>query len=524
MLADRLRGHRLTITAAALLSAHVVGLVLQAVPAARPLATAARVLVAIGTPVVLLAAWALSRIVDRAIARVPSLGWDVRGGLVRIGSGMALVGLVPAIAPLVARLGPGTAARGLGDIAMALAAPAGFVVLALGLGDVRYRSTAPLKHLSTRLMVLLCVASVATLLWVDSLAGRLFAVVGAVLERGHLVAYARGMMLVTQALGERWGGLAAALLLNLLPTLLLAWRFSQNATRGLEALRLGFARVAQGDLNGTVTVDGNDEVADMQRAFNAMLLTARERRFLENAFSRYVSPVLLDRLRRRTDGTVRLPAERRIATVLFSDIRGFTAMSSALSPEEVIALLNTYMSLMIEVIARHDGYINKFVGDSIMVVWNAPVDQAHHARSALTCALAMQEELARANAEGIFGPRKLSMGIGVNTGPLVAGNLGNRRQLEFTVVGDTVNVASRVCQNAGGGDVRLTHAVVDSLAAGGDDEGVEWRSVGLVPMKGKGVVELLELVAVEDDARELGRPAPPPLRLVRGEGRPGLGA
>jgi adenylate cyclase len=176
---------------------------------------------------------------------------------------------------------------------------------------------------------------------------------------------------------------------------------------------------------------------------------------------------------------------------MFSDIRGFTALSATLAPEQVIAVLNAYMSLMIETIARYDGYINKFVGDAIMVVFNVPLDQPDHALRAVACARAMQRELADANARGLFGER-LEMGVGINTGSLVAGNLGNERQVEFTVLGDTVNVASRACGKAGAGEVVLTAAAREAAGASAPA-----TSLGRVALKGKGEVELFQL-ALDD--------------------------
>jgi adenylate cyclase len=266
----------------------------------------------------------------------------------------------------------------------------------------------------------------------------------------------------------------------------MAWRFGRKATRGLDALHDGFGRVAEGKYDEPVPVSSKDEVGDMLRGFNAMLETARERQFLENAFGRYVSPVVLAELRAKGESSL-YNGERRDATVLFSDICGFTAMSASLPPERVIAVLNAYMSRMIDTIARFDGYINKFVGDAIMVVWNAPLDQPDHAKQALGCAKAMQEELAAANAEGLFGDTPdLEMGIGINTGPLVAGNLGNERQVEFTVLGDTVNVASRACGHATAGSIVMTSAVVEAAE-------VDAVSLGEVEVKGKGKMELFAL-------------------------------
>ena len=174
-----------------------------------------------------------------------------------------------------------------------------------------------------------------------------------------------------------------------------------------------------------------------------------------------------------------MASESRVATLLFADIRGFTALSAAMSPEEVIGLLNRYMSILIEVVARYDGYINKFIGDAVLVVWNAPLDQPDHAARAARCAAAMQRALGRANAAGEFGSRTVGMGIGLNTGPLVIGQLGNERQAEFTVIGDTVNVASRACSHAAAGQVALTVAVRDACLAEDPAAGCRFESLGV---------------------------------------------
>lgn len=489
-----LRGYRLALIVAALLPAHL-GVFAFDYP--EGVAEVARdALGLLGAPAVLLGAWVVARGVDRLVARIPWVLYGVPAAVLRLALGVGLMALVTVLVPAAGVLEPGTLARGVADVGLALEAVTGLLLAALGLADLIYATTTPFKHLSLRLMMLLCVASTTTIVIAGGVGDQVFNEVFAVLGRGHLAPFADALVSALD-LARRQGGVVGALVLSLPPTLLLAWRFSQDATQGLEALRDGFARVARGDLANMLEVRGNDEVGDMQRAFNSMLLATRERHFLESAFSRYVSPVLLDRLRARAETTIRLPAERREATVLFSDIRGFTAMSASLPPEEVIGVLNAYMSLMIETIARYDGYINKFVGDAIMVIWNAPVDHPLHPYRAVVCAQAMMQELARANDEGAFGPRKLTMGIGINTGPVIAGNLGNRRQVEFTVIGDTVNVASRACSHARPGQVIITRAVADRLDRDGLSGRLPTDSLGPVTLKGKGDVELLVMREVE---------------------------
>jgi class 3 adenylate cyclase len=346
-------------------------------------------------------------------------------------------------------------------------------------------------------MVLLLVSSLGTFFWLTFVGMQAQAVLAWAIRAGRLQVYVHLFEWLSRSASVVLGGLAGAIGFELPFAALMAWRFGARATQGLAVLRAGFDRVAKGDYERPVSVVGNDEFAAMQRGFNEMLASARERQFLERAFGRYVSPVVLDRLRGVGAGAM-LVGERRVATVMFSDIRGFTAMSTTLAPEQVIAVLNAYMSLMIETIARYDGYINKFVGDAILVVFNVPLDQPDHALRALACARAMQRELAAANARGAFGAQQLRMGVGVNTGPLVAGNLGNERQVEFTVLGDTVNVASRACSKAAGDEVVLTaEARAAALETLRPAESVVTRDLGNVALKGKGEVALYALALDE---------------------------
>jgi class 3 adenylate cyclase len=439
-----------------------------------------------------LCSWQLSRLLDRHADRLGRRSFFAAG--LRVVLGGVSIALLPAVynalsrapLPLIGR------ALELGVAALSVAVMSGLVLLALGLADLLYLSTWRLRRLSTRLMVLLLFTSLGTFFWLSFVGLQAHDALLWAVEQGHLQAWVAWIDTLSRAASAYLGGLAGALGLELPFLMLLAWRFGRNATSGLSVLHQGFERVAAGDYDETVPVRGNDEVAAMQRGFNAMLEAARERHFLETAFGRYVSPVVLERMRREGGGGM-LGGERRVATVLFSDIRGFTALSADLAPEQVIAVLNTYMSRMIDTIARYDGYINKFVGDAIMVVFNVPLDQRDHALRALACAQAMQHELERDNEGGIFGEvDRLEMGIGLNTGALVAGNLGNERQVEFTVLGDTVNVASRACNQAGKNQIVLTPSVLEALEEG-PRASIAHEDLGEIEVKGKGKVHFLRL-------------------------------
>jgi adenylate cyclase len=165
---------------------------------------------------------------------------------------------------------------------------------------------------------------------------------------------------------------------------------------------------------------------------------------LKGTFGRYVSPQILDYLLENPE-KVQLGGERRDLTILFSDIRGFTTISEASEPEEVVEMLNEYLTRMVDILLRHGGTLDKFIGDAVMGFWNAPLEVSEHPRRAVLCAIEMIEETARLReAWESEGKPAIRIGIGINTGEAVVGNIGSDRVFGYTVIGDTVNLASRL--------------------------------------------------------------------------------
>jgi adenylate cyclase len=170
----------------------------------------------------------------------------------------------------------------------------------------------------------------------------------------------------------------------------------------------------------------------------------REKRWVKAAFDQYVSPKVLDILL-ADPSRLSLVGERRDMTVFFSDVAGFTSISERMNPDELVVLLNRYLSAMTEVIFHYDGYLNKYMGDGIMAFWNAPLKQADHAARACRCALRSQERLVLLNEElKSQGLNPLAARIGVNTGVMVVGNMGSVQKSDYTVMGDHVNLGSRL--------------------------------------------------------------------------------
>jgi adenylate cyclase len=187
----------------------------------------------------------------------------------------------------------------------------------------------------------------------------------------------------------------------------------------------------------------------------AVLNEQSDKRFVKELFGRYVSSQVADQILSLADsGNLQLGGEQKEVTILFADIRGFTKMSEQLSPEAIVSMLNTYLSIMIEKVLENGGMVNKFAGDNIMAVWNAPQEQKEHARLAAKAAWEAQLGIAEIQKNDPSLPRAL-FGVGINTGQAVAGNVGSSGRSEYTVIGDAVNLASRICSGTTGGEVWL---------------------------------------------------------------------
>ena len=176
----------------------------------------------------------------------------------------------------------------------------------------------------------------------------------------------------------------------------------------------------------------------------SLLIEKDKRSFIENTFSKYVSPQIYKQLASKYE-EVSLSAYRAEISVLFSDIRGFTPFTEDLTPEEVSRYLNEYFTKMVEVILKHDGTIDKFMGDAIMAFFGAPIHTGDHARRAASAAIEMMETLEALNNKwSQQGRRLINIGIGINTGSALIGNFGSPQLMDYTVIGDTVNLASRL--------------------------------------------------------------------------------
>jgi adenylate cyclase len=180
-------------------------------------------------------------------------------------------------------------------------------------------------------------------------------------------------------------------------------------------------------------------------------------------FERFFTPQLAKRIAESQE-TIRLGGDKRVVAVLFSDIRGFTALSETMRPDDMASLLTEYFTQMVDCVFRHEGTLDKFIGDAVMAQWGAPIGTANDADKAMAAAIEMIRELDKLNEQWRAENRpELQIGIGLNYGEAFAGNIGSERRLEFTVIGDTVNTASRLCGAADPREILLSEEFLLAL-------------------------------------------------------------
>ena len=297
-----------------------------------------------------------------------------------------------------------------------------------------------------------------------------------VLTKTHLL-LKRGLMALAVA-----GGLAVGISMLL----------SRHVTRPLDLLTATIQKIGQGDLGARVDLVAQDEFGQVGQAVNDMAAALRDRELLKGALARYLSYQVAEHVI-RSGITPDLRGERRKITVLFLDIRNFSDMADGMAPEKVVEILNEFFESMIDIVFKHQGMLDKFTGDGLMAIFGAPFDDERQELHACEAALEMQHEL-----EGLRdrwdaqGREKLKIGMGINTGIAVVGNIGSTQRMDYTAIGDTVNVAARLESATKDHDVSIliSQSTHDALGNG-------FRSSFLADLRVKGHCEPISTYTLE---------------------------
>ncbi len=272
--------------------------------------------------------------------------------------------------------------------------------------------------------------------------------------------------------------------------------FSMSLTSPIEKLAQLIEVVSKGnfDVKATASVKSHDEVGDLAIAFDHMTDGLKERDKVKNLFSKFHGSSVAEDL---INNDIGVGGQNKEVVVFFSDIRGFTAFSEKRKPEEVVAMLNEYFAIMVGVINRHGGVVDKFIGDAIMAIWGAPKGSDQDAQMALRACIEMRKGLNELNEKRIArGENPIMIGMGLHAGRAISGTIGSDERMEYTVIGNTVNTASRIeaSTKAFGADLLVSDDVISRVGnnfildyAGAAE--VKGRSDALKMYKVRGYIE-----------------------------------
>jgi class 3 adenylate cyclase len=302
----------------------------------------------------------------------------------------------------------------------------------------------------------------------------------------------------SDAIGRESRSLAVELglvaLLALAAALAVAWFAAKDVSRPLVGMAAAVRQIGTGDFEVRVPPGGADDVGEVARAINERTAGLKEGAFVKSTFKRYLAASVVDQIIRDPD-SLKLGGEERELTVFFSDMSGFTGLSERLEPQARVGLINEYLSSMTDSIFQQEGTLDKYEGDAIMAFWGAPIHQPDHARRACLAALdnrARLKELCKGWAER--GLPEFDIRVGINTGPMVVGNVGSPAHMDYTVLGDAVNTGARLEQLS---KTYGTHILISEATQKAAGDSFVTRELDVIQLRGQSrhirVYELLGL-------------------------------
>ncbi len=268
----------------------------------------------------------------------------------------------------------------------------------------------------------------------------------------------------------------------LLIAFLASWKGAQSLSNPLFKLTEIVRRIGRGDLDAVAEAEGEDEVAEVSRAVNEMTKGLKEGIFVKQTFKRFLAASVVDRII-EDPSALELGGEERDLTVFFSDMSGFTELSEKMDPKSLVQLINEYLGAMTDSIFLQEGTLDKYEGDAVMAFWGAPEAQEDHARRACWAALDNLSRLRElCSAWEAEGKPTFDIRIGINTGSMIVGNVGSKDRMEYTVLGDAVNIGSRLEQ---ANKIYGTHILVSERTRKDAGGAVEAREIDRMALKGR---------------------------------------
>ena len=320
------------------------------------------------------------------------------------------------------------------------------------------------------------------------------------IRRAHVASQKELSAEISSKVESLWIQILVISLIVLVLAMVAAFLTARSSTRRLVSMAQVAQAIGRGDLDQQVAVKSKDEVGQLAQAINDMVTGLKERDYIRDTFKNYVDGSVVDELLQNPE-KLKLGGERKELTVFFSDLAGFTSLSETLSAMELIRLINEYLGAMTVDIVKHSGTLDKYHGDAIMAFWGAPMEQPLHAvnccRAALDNVKRLQELWADWEQRGI---PPIDMRIGINTGPMVVGNAGSPQLKNYTVMGDNVNLASRL---EGVNKIYGTRILISDGTRQACGDAIVVREIDLIAVKGKSkAVRVFELIGLPGQIKD----------------------